>query len=79
MFDFAHRYFALCVAVCRHTIHACTLLAIVAGNFTAILLKFLKKIDLDLDELANAVTKEMVDKYGIKQKPVSAHMALTLS
>ena len=50
-----------------------------AGNFTAILLKFLKKIDLDLDELANAVTKEMVDKYGIKQKPVSAHMTLTVS
>ena len=57
------------------------LLGIVAGAFTEILLKYLKMIDLDLDELAAAVTKEMVDKYGIKQMPVSvsARMASSLS
>ena len=50
------------------------LVGIVAGAFTEILLKHLNKINFDLDELAAAVTKEMVDKYGIKQMPVSAHM-----
>ena len=55
------------------------LIGIVTGAFTEILLKLLQRIDLDVDELANAVTKEMVEKYGIKQKPVSAHMASTCS
>ena len=50
------------------------MLVIVTGAFTEILLKHLQRINLDVDELANAVTKEMVEKYGIKQKPVSAHM-----
>ena len=49
------------------------LLGIVTGAFTEILLKHLQRIDLDVDELANAVTKEMVDKYGMKQMPVSVH------
>ena len=55
------------------------LLGIVTGGFTEILLKHLQRIDLDVDELANVVTKEMVDKHGIKQMTVSAHMASTLS
>ena len=53
------------------------LLGIVTGGFTEILLKHLQRIDLDVDELANVVTKEMADKHG--QMPVSAHMASTLS
>jgi len=39
------------------------------GAFTEILLKYLQIINLDLDELAHAVTKEMVDKYGEQQMP----------
>ena len=55
------------------------LLGIVTGAFTEVLLKYLKVVGLDLNDLANAVTKEMKDKYGIKQMPVSAHMVSRLS
>ena len=55
------------------------LLGIVTGAFTEVLLKYLKVVGLDLTDLANAVTKEMKDKYGIKQMPVSAHMTSRLS
>ena len=48
------------------------LLGIVTGAFTEVLLKYLKVVGLDLNDLANAVTKQMKDKYGIKQMPVSA-------
>ena len=79
MFDLTYRCFALRVAVSLDTICACILLGIVTGAFTEVLLKFLKVVGLDLNDLANAVTKEMKDKYGIKQMPVSAHMTSRLS
>ena len=50
--------------------HARILLGIMAGAFTEVLLKYLPKINMDLEELARAVTQEMVEKYGQKQMPV---------
>ena len=45
-----------------------------AGVFTEILLKYLAMLNLELNELANRVTKDVVDKLGEKQMPVCVHM-----
>ena len=54
--------------------YALTQVGPTAGVFTEILLKYLAMLNLELGELVRLVTKEVVDRLGIKQRPVCVHM-----
>lgn len=54
--------------------YALTQVGPTAGVFTEILLKYLAMLNLELSELARLVTKEVVEKLGIKQRPVRVHV-----
>jgi hypothetical protein len=41
-----------------------------AGAFTSILMKYLTTVNLELNELVNRVTEEVVAEWGEKQIPV---------
>ena len=54
--------------------YALTQVGPTAGFFTEVLLKYLAMLNLELNELARLVTKEVVDRLGVKQMPVCVHM-----
>ena len=49
------------------------------GRFTGIVLKHLRRVNLELDNLALLVTAEMVDRFGPVQTPVCAGTTLKYS